>query len=121
MRKPKKETVDQVEKQLAPKGTKKDARLLHATAKKAGILKGLERKAPLSPPKSLRLSNAGNNDDNDPSGNHGGGVGFGGMDGGYSDFDGHDPESHAESGGSVKSGKSYGKAIKKSNRAKDEK
>jgi hypothetical protein len=118
MRKPKKLTLDQVEKQLIPKGNKKDTRPLHASGKKADFLEGLGGKAAINPKKGSRQPNAGNNDDNDPSGNHGGGVGFGGMDGGYLDFDGYDAESHDESGGSGKSGKSYGNTIKKSKRAK---
>jgi hypothetical protein len=118
MTKLRKATIDQTENQLAPNGNKKDTRLLHATAQKADAIKGLGKKIPINYKKGLRPIN---DDNNDPSGNQGGGVGFGGMDGGYSDFDGYDAEGDHDSGGSGKNGKPERNTVKKSKRAKGRK
>lgn len=92
MKKQKKATIDKRAKQLTKKGNEKGAEVAN-----------------------------NNSSDNDPSGNQGGGVGFGGMDGGYSDFDGYDAEGDNDSGGFRKSGKPERNTIKKSKRARDRK
>jgi hypothetical protein len=76
------QTLDQLPEKKLVDFYNRESLLAHTNNKEAKLLEGSGRKTTTNPKTARHQFNAANNgDDNDASGNHGGGEGFGGMDG----------------------------------------